>query len=372
MSDNVQKNPLSNIVFISLPDHLDRTIGDFRVDPARPLPVEKPEKRDDWKISELSWEMIIAGMLRVLAHDAEHKDADYYRDFVRAARPSIIDDLTETAVLKARNRDFDLAEEIFRALRGLLPDDPRTLMNLALVYEQRADAYEAIGNNELSTYYSNQAFETYKGLFAAEEILPEAHLNGGFFFLKHRNFEKARFHLDSYLKSGTDEEKRNEIKKIIKEIDSQNLLDTLFKEAYDFIRMGKEDEGIAKINRFLESYPKVWNAWFLLGWGHRRLEHYAEAKTAFLKALEVGPEQPDTLNELAICYMELGDIAESRRRLTRALALEPENVKIISNFGILALKEGKDDEAVSYFRTVLEFEPDDPIARRYLEKIEQQ
>ncbi|WP_455382861.1 tetratricopeptide repeat protein [Salinispira pacifica] len=371
MSDYAEKSPLSRIVFISIPDHLDRTIGDFRVDPGKPLPVEKPENREDWKMSELSWEMIIAGMLRVLAHDPDHEHADYYRDFVRAARPSIVDDLTETAILKARNRDFDLAEEIFKALRGLLPDDPRTLMNLALVYEQRADAYEGIGNDELSTHYTGLAFETYKELFSEEEILPEAHLNGGFFFLKQRNYEKARFHLDSYLKVGADEEKRNEIRRIIKEIDSQNLLDTLFKEAYDFIRMGKEEEGIVKINRFLESYPKVWNAWFLLGWGHRRLQRYSEAKTAFLKALELGPEQPDTLNELAICYMELGDISESRKRLTRALALEPENVKIISNFGILALKEGREEEAASYFKTVLEFEPDDPIARRYLEKIAQ-
>ncbi len=371
MSDDLKNNPPSNIVFISLPDHLERTIGDFRVDPSRPLPVEKPENREDWKISDLSWEMIIAGMLRVLAQAPDHGDADYYRDFVRAARPSIIDDLTETAVLKARNRDFDLAEDIFKALRGLLPDDPRTSMNLALVYEQRADAYETIGNDELQGHYSNLAFETYKQLFAADEVLPEAHLNGGFFFLKLRNFEKARFHLESYLKVGDDPEKRREIKRIIREIDGQNLLDTLFKEAYDFIRMGKEEEGVEKIGRFLESYPNVWNGWFLLGWGQRRLQHYAEAKRAFLKAIEIGPEQADTLNELAICHMELGEISESRRRLSRALTLEPENVKIISNFGILALKEGHDAEAVSFFKTVLEIEPEDPIAMRYLEQIGQ-
>ncbi|HUX13473.1 MAG TPA: tetratricopeptide repeat protein [Spirochaetia bacterium] len=371
MSESPENSPLSKIVFISLPDHLQRSIGDFRVDPSRPLPVEKPENREDWNISELSWEMIIAGMLRVLAHDSNNENADYYRDFVRAARPSIIEDLTETAVLKARNRDFELAEDIFKALRGLLPDDPRTSMNLAIVYEQRADAYETIGNDELQSHYSDLAFETYKQLFAADEVLPEAHLNGGFFFLKLRSFEKARFHLESYLKLGDDPEKRREIKRIIHEIDSQNLLDTLFNEAYDFIRMGEEEKGVEKIRRFLESYPNVWNGWFLLGWGQRRLQHYAEAKRAFLKALEIGPEQADTLNELAICDMELGELAESRRRLSRALTLEPENIKIISNFGILALKEGRDAEAASFFKTVLEIEPEDPIAIRYLEKIEQ-
>jgi Flp pilus assembly protein TadD len=368
---NRANGPLSNIVYITVPDHLERTIGEFRVDPTRKLPVEVLENQENWQPSDLSWEMIIAGMLRVLAYDPLHQEADYYRDFILAAKPNIVDELTETAILKARNKDLDLAEEIFRALHGLLPQDQRTRMNLALVYEQRADAYEEIGNEELQTHYSSRAFETYKELFGADEVLPEAHLNAGFFFLKQRSFNKARDHFSTYIKLGTDPEKQAEAQRIVNEIENQNLLDNLFKEAYDFIRMGREPEGIEKIEKFLTTYPDVWNAWFILGWGRRRLSAYADAKKAFLKALELGPEQADTLNELAICQMELGELDECRIRLTRAYQLEPENVKIISNFGILALKEGQPEEAARFFRTVLELEPEDPIAQRYLEQLEQ-
>ena len=90
---------------------------------------------------------------------------------------------------------------------------------------------------------------------------------------------------------------------------------------------------------------------------------------AFLKALEVGPEHSDTLNELAICQLELEEYSQCRTTLEKALKMEPENIKIISNLGILSLKEEKIDEAKAYFRSVLELSPDDPIALNYLEYI---
>ena len=60
--------------------------------------------------------------------------------------------------------------------------------------------------------------------------------------------------------------------------------------------------------------------------------------------------------------MELGEFAQSRAWLISALEQESENTKIISNLGTLALREGKREEAVSFFRTVLEFDPRDQLA----------
>ncbi len=79
---------------------------------------------------------------------------------------------------------------------------------------------------------------------------------------------------------------------------------------------------------------------------------------------------PDPLNELAICLMELGDLAAAERTLRAALAVEPENTKIISNLGVVAMRRERDEEARGFFRTVLELDPDDPVARRYLDSLE--
>jgi Flp pilus assembly protein TadD len=65
--------------------------------------------------------------------------------------------------------------------------------------------------------------------------------------------------------------------------------------------------------------------------------------------------------------MELGELTEARKSLTIALREEPENIKVMSNLGMVALRSGHKDEAESFFRTVLEFEPGDPVVRNYLE-----
>jgi Flp pilus assembly protein TadD len=46
--------------------------------------------------------------------------------------------------------------------------------------------------------------------------------------------------------------------------------------------------------------------------------------------------------------------------------MENTNVKVISNLGVLAAKEGNLTEAQGFFRTVLELSPQDPVALSYL------
>ena len=133
--------------------------------------------------------------------------------------------------------------------------------------------------------------------------------------------------------------------------------------------MGQEEKGLEQIKLFLEKNPQVWNAWFLLGWGLRRLCRWSDARAAFEKADELGGGTADTYNELSICCMETGDFAQARRYLLQALELEGDNTKIISNLGFLALRQGNKAEAAGFFRTVLELDPQDKIAAAELAKL---
>jgi Flp pilus assembly protein TadD len=112
----------------------------------------------------------------------------------------------------------------------------------------------------------------------------------------------------------------------------------------------------------LQRHSDVWNGWFILGWALRKLGRWEDGEAAFGQALELGGDNSDTRNELAICLMEQKKYAAARKELEAALREEPENVKIISNLGVLAMKKGDSDEAAAFFRTVLELEPEDPIA----------
>ncbi len=361
---------LRRLVFIDLPPALAREIGSFRPDPAIPLPVEPGVEPERFDPRDLSWEAIVAGMLRLLAWRPEGEHADYYRSFVKAVKPRILAELSEAGIAKARNKEWEVAEEIFRALAGLYPDAPEPLIDLAVLYEDRADAYAAVDKEALAEEMDSRAFEAYKRLLSMEPPFPEAYFNAGFFFLRRRNYERAMSLFETYQKIGEDEERKARAADIVKTLSSQGLLDQLFKEAYDFIRLGKEEEGLEKARAFLEKNPRVWNGWFLLGWGARRLGRWEDGRLAFEKALELGAEGTDVLNELSICLLELGRLEEAKRALEKALRAEPENVKIITNLGAVALKRGRRDEAAGFFRTALELEPEDAAARRWLDGIE--
>ena len=133
--------------------------------------------------------------------------------------------------------------------------------------------------------------------------------------------------------------------------------------------MGQEEKGLECIRRFLEKNPKVWNAWFMLGWALRRLNRWKDAKAAFEQSLGCGGENSDIYNELSLCLMELNDYEGAGKCLRAALKLEPENTKIMSNMGFLALRKGDTAEAARYFNAVLEFDPDDRIAKDALSQL---
>jgi tetratricopeptide (TPR) repeat protein len=159
---------------------------------------------------------------------------------------------------------------------------------------------------------------------------------------------------------------RPDILSKIKEIKDNGLDDESFINAHNLIQKGKTEEGLACIYNFIEKYPKVWNGWFVLGWALRLLGRWEDGKAALEKTIELGGGNSDTWNELAICLMETGDTAGAKRELEAALANDPENVKIISNLGVLALKNNEKEKAAAFFRTVLEIDGSDPVAKSYL------
>jgi len=152
----------------------------------------------------------------------------------------------------------------------------------------------------------------------------------------------------------------------LEEIKDNSLNDENYKKANSLIREGKAQEALICIRSFIERYPLEWNGWFILGWALRILARWKDAQAALRKAIELGGAISDTRNELAICLMESGDTNGAQRELEAALKEDPENIKIISNLGVLAAKKGEEDRAAAFFKVALEIDGNDPVARQYL------
>ncbi|MFP4267423.1 MAG: tetratricopeptide repeat protein [Spirochaetaceae bacterium] len=363
-------SPLERISYFSLPREMEREIGDVTLDPDIPLPVEPPPGQENFQLENLSWEMIVSAMLKIFAYKPDHEHIEYYRSFVHSVQPNIVAEMTQTGIVKAKEKEFELAEEIFRSMVNFAPEHPGSWVNLALVLEQKGEDLEKHYKQEEAEEYLDTAFTVYSKALEYHPNSADVHYNAGHFFIKRGNIYRAKQELSRFLQLSDSTEHRSEVEELLQRMDSHNREDKTFAEAYDFIRIGEEDRGITLIREFLQSNPEVWNGWFLLGWGLRKKEEWKGAKEAFIRSLELNPEHTDTLNELGICSMETGEHEASRKYLEKALQLEPENTKIISNLAVLSLKKGDIEMATRFFRTVLELDPEDPVAARFIKDID--
>ncbi|MDR2150067.1 MAG: tetratricopeptide repeat protein [Spirochaetaceae bacterium] len=355
----------TRIVFLAVPESIcDIADQGFSIDPDIPIPLEVSDDVAT-DLQNLSWEMIISGMMRVILDDPATEYADYYRRFIVAVRPEIISELSNAALVKAKNNDYQAALKIIDDLQTVFPASPQLFLSRALVLEERA-----VHAGQKTGIALDQACAAYEEALARNPVLPLAFFYAGSFFMKHKRFGRAKACFLSYLSLSDDPAKKAKVEAIIQTISRTGLDDTDFQEAYTFISTGALEQGLEHIHCFLERHPDVWNAWFMLGWALRKARRYNDARIAFEKALELGGNNSDTHNELAICLMECGDFAGARAELLIALREDGENVKIISNLGALSLKMGHHEEAEAFFRTVLAFEPDDTIALSYLQTIE--
>jgi len=363
----------------------------FKLDPSIHIPLELESADEQAKagsgqeaagdlLDNISAEKIISGMLRVISapleFDIPPEWADYYKSFVLTVKPEIYHEFTAASIVKAKNGEFDMALEISAVLEGLFPGSQGILLNKALILEKRARALEKTGGNAAKE--NAETLEAYERVLAGEPVLPDALFNAGFFFTRLGEYKRAKDCFSGYVSKGSEpetlseipfelpEEKLKQAKKIIADINSQALDDSDFIEAYNNVNTGNDEEALSGIRDFLQKHPKAWNGWFVLGWALRKLGRFADSLEALKKAAELGGKSSDLRNETAICLMELGELKAAQKELEKALRENPTDIKIISNMGVLAMKAGDREKAASYFRYILELDPNDPLAKSFL------
>ena len=99
--------------------------------------------------------------------------------------------------------------------------------------------------------------------------------------------------------------------------------------------------------------------YFDLGVVHRRMSppRYAKAEEYLRKAVEIKGDYVDAYNELGNMRALQGDLAGAYDNYLRAVTLDPTHAKAIHNVGLMALKLGRNDEAIERFGTVLALNP---------------
>ena len=193
------ENSDKQLIYIKVPDEYALAAKIPGFDPSIPLPLLLTDEGKDFTAESISEEMILAGMLNVFAYERDNQHIAYYRDIFKELRPNILEEMTKAAILKIKNADFDLAEQLLFALEGLFPEHIQTKLNVALLMDERSRFYEQAGAEDYAEYYTDKAFQSYKEVLAAEPPLPDAFFNAGFFFIRQKNFPKAKSVFETYL-----------------------------------------------------------------------------------------------------------------------------------------------------------------------------
>ena len=327
-----------NIKFIKLPESFKADLGSFSIDPSIELPILLGKGKDKVEDKDLTVENIVAGMISVIAHDKDNPNFSYYKAFVLASDPNIVEKLNQAAIAKEQRKEFGFAEELFLAVYHLLPQSA-SCINLATLYSYLA--VEARSKDEDDKPWIKKVRSTLlDGIerFGEDEMI----LSELFSFEAYMgNLEEAKEYGERYLEVAEESERKDEVKKAMKEIDFKlDNRDAIY-EAYDFITLGEPDKALPIIDKFLSENPSIWNGYFLKGWALRIRKDYKEARECFLACLKLVEGNSEIYNELSICELELGNRELAKLYLETACDMDESNLTTPTNLAFLFLEDGE-------------------------------
>lgn len=139
----------------------------------------------------------------------------------------------------------------------------------------------------------------------------------------------------------------------------------LIRYAVALEEQGQLDEAVSVYEQVLEDNPAAALAWTNLGNVEAARSRLAEAEAAYRRALEVEPNNVDTLNNLAWLLLENGsDLDKARELAARAVALGGvDSYLALDTLGRIELATERCEEAIDAFSKALEAVPLDSPAR---------
>ncbi len=90
---------------------------------------------------------------------------------------------------------------------------------------------------------------------------------------------------------------------------------------------------------------------------HQQAGRLIEAEQAYRQALDLAPQNPDTLHLLGLVCYRLHRIPEALDHLTAAIEQQPASAVYRFNYGVIAQKANRPDEAIAAYRKAVELNP---------------
>ncbi|ESQ92607.1 hypothetical protein ABAC460_02880 [Asticcacaulis sp. AC460] len=109
-------------------------------------------------------------------------------------------------------------------------------------------------------------------------------------------------------------------------------------------------EAIALLQHAAELKPRDWQAWSLLGVAYDNVKRPADAQAAWAKALQLSPDNPNVLTNIAMSKVQAGDLAGAEPLLRTAAAQKGASIQVRQNLALVLGMQGKMAEAETLLR----------------------
>jgi len=110
-----------------------------------------------------------------------------------------------------------------------------------------------------------------------------------------------------------------------------------------------------------------WPLYYERGIAEERSHQWPAAEADFLKALELSPDEPSVLNYLGYSWTEQGhELARAQDMIKRASEQRPNDGAIIDSLGWVQLRQGNIADAVASLEHAVELEPEDATINGHL------
>lgn len=110
-----------------------------------------------------------------------------------------------------------------------------------------------------------------------------------------------------------------------------------------------------------------WNLFYQLGIGYERLKVWEKAEKAFLRSLELSPNQPSVMNYLGYSWVDMNiRLDEGIDMIKAAVDLRPNDGYIVDSLGWAYYRQGRYEDAARELERAVELRPSDPTINDHL------
>jgi cytochrome c-type biogenesis protein CcmH/NrfG len=128
---------------------------------------------------------------------------------------------------------------------------------------------------------------------------------------------------------------------------------------------------IVEAEKIVAADPKNLQAWVMLGNDYFDTGQPKKAISAYAKALELKPDDPNVLTDQGVMYLQMGDNVKALADFEKAQQVDPKHLQSLYNIGVVNNDMKQFDKAAKAWRHYLELDPSSPKAQEVKARLEQ-